>query len=56
MSQGAHAEAAEKQKMKYATFTRIQTNVPGFISKPMSNRTFPGTFVLILQKVAGAFF
>ena len=46
----------EKQKIKHATFGRIKTNVPGFISKPVSNRTFPGTFVLVLRKVAGAFF
>ena len=46
----------EKYKIKHATFGRILTNVPGFVSKPMSIRTFPGTFALILRKVAGTFF
>ena len=42
-------------KIKHATFGRISINVPGFISKTMSNRTSPGTFVSILQKVAVVF-
>ena len=44
------------EKMQIATFWRIQPNVPGFISKPFMKRTFPGTFVEILPKVAGAIF
>ena len=33
------------EKNPHATFGRIQPIVPGFISKPFINRTFPGTFV-----------
>ena len=32
------------------------TNVPGFIPKPYPIVIFPGTFVIILQKVAVDFF
>ena len=32
------------------------TNVPGFIPKPYPIVIFPGTFVIILQKVAVEFF
>ncbi len=32
-------------KKSHATFWRIWPIVPGFISKPFTNRTFPGTFV-----------
>ena len=41
-----------RAKIRHATFGRIKPNVPGFISKPLTNRTFPGTFVSILRKVA----
>ena len=44
------------EKNSHATFWRIQPNVPGFISKPFTKRTFPGTFVKILRKVAGTIF
>ena len=43
-------------KISHATFGRIRPNVPGFISKPIMKRNFPGTFVEILRKVAGAIF
>ena len=43
-------------KFSYATFGRIRPNVPGFISKPLMKRNFPGTFVEILRKVADTIF
>ena len=43
-------------KISHATYGRIRPNVPGFISKPIMKRNFPGTFDEILRKVAGAIF
>ena len=34
-----------KKKSPHATFWRIWPIVPGFISKPLTKRPFPGTFV-----------
>ena len=45
-----------RQILFNATFRRIMTNVPGFIPKPYPIVIFPGTFVIILQKVVVKFF
>ena len=53
---GADIGAEIGGEMRHTTFGRIKPIVPGFISKPNTNRRFPGTFVQILRKVAGTIF
>ena len=39
-------------KIQNATFQRIMTNVPGIVPQPHPIVKYPGTFVIILLKVA----
>ena len=39
-------------KIQNATFQRIMTNVPGIVPQPYPIVNYPGTFVIIIRKIA----